>query len=39
MSPEKVSNLMVGSLIVGAMDVWEGSVVVARRIMDIEAIV
>jgi len=28
---------MFGSLIVGAMGVWEGSVVVARRIVDIEA--
>ena len=37
MSPEKGSILMVGSLIVGAMVVWEGSVVVARRIVDIEA--
>ena len=37
MSPEKGSNLIVGSLIVGAMGVWEGSVVVARHIVDIEA--
>jgi len=37
MSPENVSNLMVGDLIVGAMVVWKGSVVVARRIVGIEA--
>ena len=37
MSPEKFSNVLVGSLIVGAMVVWEGILVVARRIVDIEA--
>ena len=36
MSPEKGSNLMVGNFIAGAMVVWEGSVVVARRIVDTE---
>jgi len=36
-SPEKGSNFMVGSLIVGAMGVWEGSVVAARRIVYIQA--
>jgi len=37
MSSEKSSNSMVGSLIVGAMVVRKGSVVAARRIVDIEA--
>jgi hypothetical protein len=37
MSTKKVSNLMVGSLIVGAMDVEGGSGGEARRKVDIEA--
>jgi hypothetical protein len=37
MTPEKGSNLMVGSLIVGEMGVEGGSGVEARRKLDIEA--
>ena len=37
MSTKKVSNLMVGSLIEGAMSVEKGSGVEAVRMLDIEA--
>jgi hypothetical protein len=37
MSPEKVSNLMVGSLTVGAVGVKEGSEVEVRVMRDTEA--
>jgi hypothetical protein len=37
MKPEKVSKLTVGNLNESTMGVWKGSVVVARRLQDIEA--